>query len=189
MSSLFEDLKEGLEEAIAYEKGYGAGRVKTYMILPVKEYSGKEIRDIRTKAGMTQSVFASYMGVSIKTVEAWEGGRTHPTGPVFRLLDILSKNEEMEYIVAKSDVKLYESAFCSISIFVLGYAQKYFLTILYPSSFSFRLRSYNILVFSICSTSKHIPKIIFRRYISSFDNSTKYANSKFTYLPFFGLIG
>lgn len=28
MSSLFEDLKEGLEEAIAYEKGYGAGRVK-----------------------------------------------------------------------------------------------------------------------------------------------------------------
>ena len=62
MSSLFEDLKEGLEEAIAYEKGYGAGRVKTYMILPVKEYSGKEIRDIRTKAGMTQSVFASYMG-------------------------------------------------------------------------------------------------------------------------------
>ena len=101
MSSLFEDLKEGLEEAIAYEKGYGAGRVKTYMILPVKEYSGKEIRDIRTKAGMTQSVFASYMGVSIKTVEAWEGGRTHPTGPVFRLLDILSKSEEMEYIIAK----------------------------------------------------------------------------------------
>ena len=101
MSSLFEDLKEGLEEAIAYEKGYGAGSVKTYMILPVKEYSGKEIRDIRTKAGMTQSVFASYMGVSIKTVEAWEGGRTHPTGPVFRLLDILSKNEEKEYIVAK----------------------------------------------------------------------------------------
>ena len=46
MSSLFEDLKEGLEEAIACEKGYGAGRVKTYMILPVKEYSGIEIRDI-----------------------------------------------------------------------------------------------------------------------------------------------
>ena len=72
MSSLFEDLKEGLEEAIAYEKGYGAGRVKTYMILPVKEYSGKEIRDIRTKAGMTQSVFASYMGVSIKQ---WKHGK------------------------------------------------------------------------------------------------------------------
>lgn len=72
MSSLFEDLKEGLEEAIAYEKGYGAGRVKTYMILPVKEYSGKEIRDIRTKAGMTQSVFASYMGFQLKQ---WKHGK------------------------------------------------------------------------------------------------------------------
>lgn len=100
-SALKKLVKSLREEAIAYEKGYGAGRVKTYMILPVKEYSGKEIRDIRTKAVMTQSVFASYMGVSIKTVEAWEGGRTHPTGPVFRLLDILSKSEEMEYIIAK----------------------------------------------------------------------------------------
>ena len=101
MSSLFDDLKEGLEEAIAYEKGTGKAKVKTYMILPVKEYDGKKIREVRSKAGMTQSVFASYMGVSIKTVEAWVGGRTHLTGPVFRLLDILSAGEEMEYIVAK----------------------------------------------------------------------------------------
>ena len=101
MSSLFEDLKQGLKEAIEYERGSGKARVKTYSITPIKEYSGKEIREIRMKAGMTQSVFASYMGVSIKTVEAWEGGRTHPTGPVFRLLDILAAGEEVEYIVAK----------------------------------------------------------------------------------------
>ena len=84
MSSLFDDLREGLGEAISYEKG-----------------TGKEIREIRMKAGMTQSVFASYMGVSQKTVEAWECGRTHPTGPVFRLLDILASGEGIEYIVAK----------------------------------------------------------------------------------------
>ena len=54
MSSLFDDLKEGLEEAIAYEKGNGKAKEKTYMILPVKEYNGKEIRDVRMKAGMTQ---------------------------------------------------------------------------------------------------------------------------------------
>lgn len=100
MSQLFNDLKQGLEEAIAYEKGTGKANVKTYMILPVKEYDGKQIRDIRMKAGMTQSVFASYMGVSIKTVEAWEGGRTHPTGPVFRLLDMLSSTDETKYIIA-----------------------------------------------------------------------------------------
>lgn len=55
------------------------------------------------KAGMTQSVFASYMGVSKKTVEAWEGGRTHPTGPVFRLLEILDSDdlEKINFIIAK----------------------------------------------------------------------------------------
>lgn len=101
MSSLFDDLKEGLEEAIAFEQGKGKAKTKTYMITPIKEYNGKEIRSIRMKAGMTQTVFASYMGVSPKTVEAWEGGRTHPTGPVFRLLDILAEGEETNYIVAK----------------------------------------------------------------------------------------
>ena len=103
MSSLFDDLKQGLEEAIDYEKGNGEARVKTYMIMPIKEYSNKEIREIRIKAGMTQSVFASYMGVSKKTVEAWECGRTHPTGPVFRLLDILATEDlnGTDFVVVK----------------------------------------------------------------------------------------
>ena len=74
------------------------------MIMPIKEYTNKEIRDIRMKAGMTQSVFASYMGVSKKTVDAWECGRTHPTGPAFRLLDILAAEdlEETDFVVVKN---------------------------------------------------------------------------------------
>ncbi len=53
------------------------------------------------KVGMTQSVFATYMEVSKKTMEAWKGGRTHPTGPACRLLHILALGEDVEYIVAK----------------------------------------------------------------------------------------
>ena len=94
MSKLFEDLSQGLEEAIAFEKGTGKARVKAYVIEPVKAYTNTEIRAIRSRAGMTQSVFASYMGVSPKTVEAWERGRTHPTGPACRLLGILENGEE-----------------------------------------------------------------------------------------------
>ena len=42
------------------------------------------------KAHMTQHVFADYLGVSVKTVEAWERGRTHPTGPAYRLMSFLA---------------------------------------------------------------------------------------------------
>ena len=102
MSSLFDDLKLGLEEAIEYEKGDGTARIETIEIVPVKEFSCKEIRDIRMKAGMTQRVFAYYMGVSQKTIEAWECGRTHPTGPAYRLLGMLASNsKQVNYIVAK----------------------------------------------------------------------------------------
>ena len=85
------------------EKGQGTARIKTYTIAPVKEYSSAEIRNIRMKAGMTQSVFAAYMGVSKKTVEAWEGGRTHPSGPAFRLLEVLASDnpERTNYVVVK----------------------------------------------------------------------------------------
>ena len=101
MNQLFDDLKQGLEEAIAYEKGTGKAKKKTYMFKPINEYTGKQIREVRMKTGMSQSVFASYMGVSKKTVEAWEGGRTHPTGPVFRLLDILSLTEGKDFFVTR----------------------------------------------------------------------------------------
>ena len=96
MSSLFEDLKEGLNQAIAFEKGKASAKVKKLIILPVKKYSNDEIRSIRNKAGMTQAIFANYLGVSKKTVEAWETGRTHPTGPAYRLIEILDQGKETE---------------------------------------------------------------------------------------------
>lgn len=92
MNSLFDDLSEGLKAAIDYEKGAGPAKKVTYIIAPIDKYSNEEIKSIRKKAGMTQRVFADYMGVSQKTVEAWELGRTHPTGPAYRLLTILKSN-------------------------------------------------------------------------------------------------
>ena len=43
MSLLFDDLKKGLEEAIAYEQGTGEATVKTYTVLAVKEYNKDEL--------------------------------------------------------------------------------------------------------------------------------------------------
>lgn len=102
-ATLYDDLVQGLTEAIAFEKGEGTARTKTYTIRPLKKYSSSEIREIRQKAGMTQKVMALYMGVSQKTIEAWECGRTHPTGPASRLLNQLETDnrEQIDKIMLK----------------------------------------------------------------------------------------
>ena len=47
MSTLFEDLQEGLHQAIDYTKGEGPARTSTYIIDPVVEYKKDQIREIR----------------------------------------------------------------------------------------------------------------------------------------------
>ena len=105
MSTLFDDLCEGLEQAINYEKGIGKARTRSFVISPVKRYKEGEIRTIRTSAGMTQTVFADFMGVSKKTVEAWECGRTHPTGSACRLMEVLAEEgeEKLPFVRIKGD--------------------------------------------------------------------------------------
>ena len=90
MSKLYEDLEKGLNEAIDYEKSAGQAKITTLSIAPAKEYTNNDIKTIRNNAGMTQKVFATFMGVSQKTVEAWECGTSHPNGPARRLMEILS---------------------------------------------------------------------------------------------------
>ena len=84
--SVFEQIKTGLEEAIAYERGTLEAKVTKLSVEPVAHYDPAEIKSIRQNTGFTQAVFAQYMGVSVKTVEAWEAGRNHPEGAACRLL-------------------------------------------------------------------------------------------------------
>ena len=93
MSTLFDDLQEGLLQAIDYANGEGPAHVVTYKIDPVAKLDKDQIRAIRKNAQMTQHVFADYLGVSVKTVEAWECGRTHPTGPAYRLMSFLENGQ------------------------------------------------------------------------------------------------
>jgi len=90
--SLFDEIKQGLEEAIEYNKGKLKARTTTRFVLPLESFTAKEIRSIRLNAGMTQSLFAQSMGVSQKTVEAWEAGRNHPDGAACRLLALMKTN-------------------------------------------------------------------------------------------------
>ena len=89
MSKYFDGLMTSLNEAIAIERGELTGRRTVYEIQPVKKYDNAQIKRIRNSVGMTQVLFASYMGVSCKTVEAWENGVNHPTGSACRLISML----------------------------------------------------------------------------------------------------
>ena len=92
--SLFEEIKAGLNEAIEYEKGNLKANSRTLTITPIEEFTANEIKDIRKNTGMTQVLFAKYLGVSLKTVEAWEAGRNQPNGTACRMLSITKKDPQ-----------------------------------------------------------------------------------------------
>ena len=93
-NNIFDSIVTGLNEAIDYEKGKLMQKVKPRVISiePIPHYKAKQIKLIRNKLNLTQEVFAKVLGVSIKTVEAWEAGKNIPNGPAQRILALLSKD-------------------------------------------------------------------------------------------------
>ena len=62
------------------------------LVEPVKEYTAEDIKNIRKKTGTTQGFLAKWLGVSKKTVQAWEMGANSPNGPSARLLSLLESD-------------------------------------------------------------------------------------------------
>lgn len=60
--------------------------------MPLETFTSSEIKEIRNKTGLTQALFAKYMGVSVKTVEAWEAGKNSPEGAARRMLSLTRNN-------------------------------------------------------------------------------------------------
>jgi len=58
------------------------------------EFAEPEVKSIRDKVGLSQTRFAGLIGVSKRTIENWEQGRRHPTGPARALLRILDKDPQ-----------------------------------------------------------------------------------------------
>ena len=69
-------------------------RTHTIEVKPLPEYSGNQIKSIRESQYLSQVVFASVLGVSPKTVEAWEAGRNIPIGPAQRLLSLMYEHKD-----------------------------------------------------------------------------------------------
>jgi putative transcriptional regulator len=56
------------------------------------------------KTGLSQSQFATLMGVSVRTLQAWEQGRKQPSGAARTLLTIASTNPKARLAVAGQPV-------------------------------------------------------------------------------------
>lgn len=87
--SVYEGIMQGLQEAVDYTEGKITARRNKLSVTPLPVFKAEEIRVIRKRLDMTQAVFASFMGVSPKTVEAWERGINMPDGPARRVLSMI----------------------------------------------------------------------------------------------------
>lgn len=87
MSEIFNSIKQGLEEAVAYSEGECPKAV-------VHEFSPIDVRNVRAKMGMTQNEFASAFGISVSTLRHWERGDRAPHGPALVLLNVVDKEPQ-----------------------------------------------------------------------------------------------
>jgi len=97
MSKLFDELKDSIAHMAKHTRGEHVDGItlNTVSIKPVPAASAKDVKKIRAQMGMSQGAFAAILGVSKKTVEAWEAGVNPPAKPVARLLQVLSTNESI----------------------------------------------------------------------------------------------
>ncbi len=86
-----ERLKIGLTEAAHFANGKLT--LRTVEIPdPPPEIAAREVASLRTRVGMSQSVFARVLNVSTKTVQSWEQGVRKPSQAALRLLQVYRQN-------------------------------------------------------------------------------------------------
>lgn len=91
---LFEELLESVRQAKAIERG----ELKPSRMFHVDPKNA--VVRTRGKLGLSQSKFATLLGISQDTLQNWEQGRREPTGPAKVLLKIASKHPRVLLDVA-----------------------------------------------------------------------------------------
>jgi len=87
--NVYESIMQGLTEAEEYQQGKINARKTKLTVKPAITFNNNDIKHIRQRTGLSQVMFAGSLGVSPKTIEAWENGRNKPEGASCRLLEIV----------------------------------------------------------------------------------------------------
>ena len=88
---VFAELLEAANEALEHAKGKRELRTAE-LPPPPRPVDGGGIRRLRTRLKMSQAVFARYLNVSTKLVQAWESDRRRPDGPALLLVRLMERN-------------------------------------------------------------------------------------------------
>ena len=84
MSRAYASIKQGLQEAIAHQRGRQAG-VELHVPPPV------DVKEVRRLTGLTQAEFAARFAISLGTLRHWDRGDRTPRGTALVLLNIIVK--------------------------------------------------------------------------------------------------
>ena len=57
---------------------------------PVREFSARDIKQLRETLKFSQPVFAHHLHTTASTVRKWEQGDTRPAGPALKLLNVIA---------------------------------------------------------------------------------------------------
>ena len=60
-------------------------------LTPVQPLSAKQIKALRKRERVSQTVFANYLNVTPNLVSKWERGEKRPSGPALKLLSLVEK--------------------------------------------------------------------------------------------------
>lgn len=88
MTELFDSIKKGAEEAIAWKNGKQTGA-------RIHAYSAIDVAKIRKKTKMTQKEFSESFSIPLPTLRQWEQGKRVPQGPAQALLKIIDKDSKL----------------------------------------------------------------------------------------------
>jgi putative transcriptional regulator len=90
MAAIHETL-EALHHVGAIDK-QTMGRFNDTCLTPIRQLKPKEIKAIREREHVSQTVFANYLNVTSSLVSKWERGEKRPAGASLKLLSLVEKN-------------------------------------------------------------------------------------------------
>jgi putative transcriptional regulator len=90
------ELRDGQEFPLAPEMPEVASTMpaETSTVVPCETAALPAVRDLRRRARLTQTEFASRLGVPVETIRNWEQGKRAPRGPARALLAVIAHSPD-----------------------------------------------------------------------------------------------